>query len=92
MAAFPGADALTDAEAALLVNKEFGFEASRVVILREAEAGVTAEGARSVKTESVPRDPVYAASDYNYVRFNVYTPPGAWHYEMVNSKLHPVYL
>jgi len=40
----------------------------------------------------VPRDPVYAASDWNYVRFNVYTPPATWYYEMVNSALHEVYL
>lgn len=35
---------LTDEEALILINDEFGFEVSRIKILREAEIDVTKEG------------------------------------------------
>lgn len=81
---------LTDAEAVLLINKEFGFEAGRIEILHEAEIDVSEEGSRYVKTAKVPRKPVYAASDWNYIRFNVRTAPATWYYEMINADLYTV--
>jgi hypothetical protein len=87
-----GALALGDAEAILLINKEFGFEAARLEILREAEVDVTEEGARRVKTEKAKREPMYAASDWNYIRFNVRTAPATWYYEMINANLREVLL
>jgi hypothetical protein len=81
---------LTDAEAVLLINKEFGFEAGRIEILHEAEIDVSEEGSRYVKTAKVPRKPVYAATDWNYIRFNVRTAPATWYYEMINADLYTV--
>jgi hypothetical protein len=81
---------LTDAEAVLLINRGFGFEAGRIKILHEAEIDVSEEGSAYVKIKKVPRRPVYAATDWNYVRFNVHTGAAIWYYEMVNAQLYPV--
>lgn len=83
---------LTEAEAIVLINKEFGFEAARIEILHEAEIDVTEEGSRYVKTEKTPRKPLYEATDWNYIRFNVRTAPATWYYEMINASLHVVLL
>jgi hypothetical protein len=79
---------LTDAEAILRINNEFGFEAARIDILHEAEIDATESGARYVKIEKAERKPLWASSDYNYVRFNVRTRPATWYYEMINGHLH----
>ena len=84
-------EVLTDAEAALLVNKEFGFEASRIEILHEAEVAVEPEGARYVSLKQVPRRPIYASTDWNYVRFNVRA-GGTWYWEMIDGSLYEVCL
>ena len=81
---------LTNEEAILLINKEFGFEASRIEILNEAELDITEPGARYVKTEKVARPPMYAATDWNYIRFNVHCRPAIWYYEMINAQLYQV--
>ena len=81
---------LTDAEAILLVNTEFGFEASKIEILYEAELDVAEPGSRYVKTEKVARPPMYASADWNYIRFNVHCRPATWYYEMINSELYQV--
>jgi len=81
---------LTDEEAAILVNREFGFEASKIEVLHEAELDRTEPGARYVKTEQVPRPPMYAATDWNYVHFNVHCAPATWYYEMINAQLYQV--
>ena len=81
---------LTDEEAKMLINKEFGFEASRIEIIYEAEIDATPEGSPYLKIEKIPRKPVYSASDWNYVRFNVHTAPAVWYYEMINSFLYQV--
>lgn len=85
-------DEMTDAEAIVLINKEFGFEAARIEILHEAEVDITEEGSRYVKTEKAPRKPVYAATDWNYIRFNVRTAPATWYYEMINSEARAILL
>jgi hypothetical protein len=79
------AEVLTDAEAILLINKEFGFEAARIEILHEAEIDVTESGSRYVKIEKVSRKPVKASTDWNYIRFNVHTRATTWYYEMVSA-------
>lgn len=81
---------LTDEEAILLINKEFGFEASKIEILHEAELDATEPGARYVKIEKVSRPPMYASTDWNYIRFNVKCRPAIWYYEMINAQLHQV--
>lgn len=81
---------LTDAEAKVLINSEFGFEASRIEILHEAGLDVTEEGSRYVQIKKVPRKPVYSASDWNYIRFDVHAGAAVWYYEMINASLHQV--
>jgi hypothetical protein len=81
---------LTDEEALILINDEFGFEVSRIKILREAEIDVTKEGARYVELIKVPRRPVYESTDWNYIRFNVRGCAAEWQYEMVNAQLFEV--
>lgn len=81
-------DVLTDAEAILLINNDFGFEAARIEILHEAEIDATESGSRYVKLEHVFRKPLQAACDWNYIRFNVHTRPSTWYYEMINGQLH----
>ena len=81
---------LSEPEAILLINKEFGFEAGRIVILNEAEIDVTEKGSRYVKVEKAHRLPVYASTDWNYIRFNVRTASAIWYYEMINADLHQV--
>ncbi len=80
----------TDEEAICLVNREVGFEASRIEILHEAELDATEPGNCCVQMESVVRLPMYAASDWNYVRFNVHSGGGKFYYEMVNAQLYQV--
>jgi hypothetical protein len=83
-------DELTDDEAIALINQEFGFEAERIDILHEAEIDVTEEGSRQVKIKKIPRKPLYASTDWNYIRFNVRTAPAIWQYEMINADLEVV--
>jgi hypothetical protein len=81
---------LSDAEAILRVNKAFGFEAGRIDILHEAEFDATEQGASYIQIGTIPRKPLYAASDWNYIRFNVRAGCGEWYYEMVHSHLHQI--
>jgi len=85
-----GSTMLNDAEAVLLINKEFGFEASKIEILQEAELDIAEPGSRYVKTKQVPRPPMYAATDWNYVRFNIHCRAATWYYEMINAQLYEV--
>jgi hypothetical protein len=81
---------LTDEEAKVLVNDEFGFEASRIVILHEAEIDDSEPDSRYVKIKKIPRIPLYESTDWNYVRFNVRGCAGEWYYEMINGGLYQV--
>jgi hypothetical protein len=92
LAAAQETEVLTDAEAILLVNNEFGFEAARIEILHEAELDDAESGSRYVRIKKIARKPLRAASDWNYVRFNVHTRPAKWYYELINGSLHFVLL
>lgn len=74
---------ISEAEAKILINKEFGFEVSRIVIIHEV-ANYIKNGHYVRKHQSFKRKPQYCATDYNYVRFNV----RGWQYEMVNGDLN----
>jgi hypothetical protein len=78
-----GTHHLNDDEAKMLINREFGFEASRIKIIRKV-ATYRVEGAYLKVDQEYERGPVYAATDWNYVRFDV----GNWQYEMENGDLH----
>lgn len=78
---------MTDGEAVRLIAENFGFDPDAVqvkdtipVIEKNRHGKV-----RQVMTEERP--PVYDASDYNYIRFNVLTKPAVFHWEMVNGEL-----
>lgn len=73
---------MSEAEAKILINEEFGFEVSRIKIIYEVETFVK-DGYYAKKYQSFKRKPQNCATDYNYVRFNVY----GWQYEMVNGQL-----
>ena len=73
---------ISEAEAKILINKEFGFEVSRIVIISEV-ANYIKNGHYARKHQSFKRKPQYCATDYNYVRFNV----RGWQYEMVDGDL-----
>jgi hypothetical protein len=81
---------MTDAEAKILVNDEFGFEVSRIKILREAEIDTTEPGAKRLTHRKVPRKSMYCATDWNYIRFDVRGSAATWQYEMINAQLYEV--
>lgn len=83
---------LTDDEAKKLVGEEFGFEISKIEILHEAEIDISEADSPFLKIKKVPRKPVYDASDWNYIRFNIHGCAGEWYYEMINGDIQPVIL
>lgn len=86
------AEIMTDTEAAIFVNKNFGFEASRIEILHEREVNATEGGSHYLKIEKAEGLPLYASTDWNYVRFNVHTPGSINYYEIINDSLRAVYI
>jgi len=79
---------LSEYEAIYIVNKELGFEASKIKILYEAEIDVSEPNSQYLKFEKKPRNPLYESTDWNYIRFNIITRSGEWTYEMVNGDLY----
>lgn len=77
---------ISETEAKILINEEFGFEVSQIEIIHEVENFVS-DGHYARKHQSFERKPQYCATDYNYVRFNV----RGWQYEMVNGNLNIYY-
>lgn len=77
---------ISEAEAKILINEEFGFEVSQIEIIYEVENFVS-DGHYARKHQSFSRKPQDCATDYNYVRFNV----RGWQYEMVNGDLNIYY-
>lgn len=77
---------MSEAEAKILINKEFGFEVSRIKIIYEVETFIK-NGYYAKKYQSFERKPQNCSTDYNYVRFNV----DSLQYEMVNGELIPYY-
>jgi hypothetical protein len=83
---------MTDDRAVCLINREFGFEASRIRILHEAEIDATKAGASSLERKYAPRKPLYCATDWNYARFNVRGCATEFFFELVNGDLLEVCL
>lgn len=77
---------LTEQEAIIRINREFGFEASKIAIIREVKTYI-AEGFCAKPYQTYDRVPQYCATDYNYIRFDV----NGWQYEMVNGSLNFYY-
>lgn len=63
---------MTDEEAVAYIAKEYGFDEAKISIEHKAELRVYT-GAATTKATGVriPREPVYNASDWHYIRFRV---------------------
>lgn len=71
-------------EAKAKVNREFGFEFSRIEIITEVET-YTVKDHRLYKDKTYTRQPQYESTDFNYIRFNCM----GWHWEMIDGELYP---
>ncbi len=79
---------MTDAEALDWVCGEFGFDRSKVMILHEINEYEVNRHHRLRRTgKKIDRRPVYCATDYHYIRFNV----GRNWWECWNNQLRPFY-
>ena len=79
---------MTDAEALDWVCGEFGFDRSKVTILYEIDGYEVNRHYQLRRTgKKIDRRPVYCATDYHYIRFNV----GRNWWECWNGQLRPFY-
>ncbi len=80
---------MTDVEALDWVCSEFGFDRSKVTILHEIdEYEINRHNHLRRTGKKIDRRPVYCATDYHYIRFNV--GPG-WQWEAWNGQIRPFY-
>lgn len=77
---------LSDEKAAELIANEFGFAPDRIKIIREVGKYEISRHNRLRKVGAVERLPMYNATDWNYVRFNV-RGNVTMCYEMFNGEL-----
>ena len=73
---------MTDEEAANFIAEELGFNAERVRIIRKAETFEVNKHRRMRVAETYDREPLYGATDWNYVRFDV----NGIEYEYINGQ------
>ena len=79
---------MTDAEALDWICSEFGFDRSKVTILHEIDEYEVNRHHRLRRTgKKIDRRPVYCATDYHYIRFNV----GRNWWECWNGQIRPFY-
>ncbi len=79
---------MTDAEALDWVCSEFGFDRSKVTILHEIDEYEVNRHHQLRRTgKKIDRRPIYCATDYHYIRFNVGR--GAWQWEAWNGQIRP---
>lgn len=76
---------LTDALAKSKIAEYFGFAPELVEIITVVHTYEVDKYHRLRRKETFERAPVYNATDWNYIRFNV----RGWQYEMVNGMLRP---
>ena len=82
---------MTDAEALDWICREFGFDRSKVTILHEIDEYEVNRHHQLRRTgKKIDRRPVYCATDYHYIRFNVGRGTG-WMWEAWNGQLRPFY-
>ena len=74
---------MTDEEAANFIAEELGFNAARVKIIHKAETYEVNKHRRMRVAETYEREPLYESTDWNYVRFDVYSMA----YEYINGQL-----
>ena len=79
---------MTDAEALDWICSEFGFDRSKVTILHEIDEYEVNRHHQLRRTgKKIDRRPVYCATDYHYIRFNV----GRNWWECWSGQLCPFY-
>lgn len=82
---------MSDSEAKKLLADEFGFDIGRIRIISDIpryEKSKLVECLCRKTGEERKRLPLYEATDYYYVRFNVDCGFCVWTYEAVNGELH----
>ena len=78
---------MSEAEARQLVAEEFGFDPERIEIVTTVHTYDVNKYHQLRKAAAYTRQPLYDATDYNYVRFNVRCAATTYTYEMVNGEL-----
>ena len=79
---------MSDAEALDWICDEFGFERSKITILHEVDEYEINRHSQLRRTgKKIDRRPIYCATDYHYIRFNVGR--GQWQWEAWNGQIRP---
>ena len=78
---------MSENEARQLVSEEFGFNPERIEIITTVHTYEVNKHHQLRKAATLTRQPLYDATDWNYVRFNVQGVSCTWTYEMVNGEL-----
>lgn len=79
---------MTDYEAKDLLNDWFGFERDRIEIIRSTKRYKKQVNSNRLAVDGEnQRDPLYNATDWNYIRFNC----GLMQYELYNGELQFFY-
>jgi len=78
---------MSEDEARQLVAEEFGFDPERVEIIAAVHTYEVNKHQRLQKAATYTCRPLYDATDYNYVRFNIRCAGATWTYEMVSGEL-----
>lgn len=79
---------MTDTEALDWICCEFGFDRSKVTILHEInEYEINRHSHLRQTGKKIDRRPIYCATDYHYIRFNVGR--GEWQWEAWNGQIRP---
>ncbi len=80
---------MSDDEALDWICDEFGFDRSKVTVLHEIdEYEINRHNHLRRTGKKIDRRPIYCATDYHYIRFNV--GPG-WQWEAWNGQIYPFY-
>lgn len=77
---------MPDTKAIELLSNEFGFAAERIVIIHEVAQYEISRHSRLRKAGVIERKPLYNATDWNYIRFDVHGNV-TMSYEMYNGEL-----
>ena len=77
--------AMTDEEAKAFIANECGFDPEKVVILHEVSTYEVNKYRQLRPAARFTRQPIYNATDWNYIRFNC----GRMSYELYNDELRP---
>lgn len=77
-------EVFSQTKAALWVSKEFGFEYGKIHVCLEIPKYQKSRDGYIRKCGTVDRAPVYNATDWNYIRFDV----SGWQWEVVNGQLY----